>query len=117
MGVKAKPVLSERQKQVLSLIDERLTIKEMAGQLQISETRVNQHIDMLKRRLSANTHRELAARYRELAAPATPFPNSSGGKSQLPERPEIPSFQSRVADGDSPLPTHMPSPLRRRGPG
>lgn len=100
MAGKDGPVLSERQEQVLLLIDRRLTIKEIAGELGISETRVNQHIDMLKRRLDANTHRELAARYQELLASPlpTPFRNSAEGKTKLSGGDEARSSQSRVAD-------------------
>ena len=98
---KDSPILSERQKQVLCLIDRRLTIKEIAGELGISETRVNQHIDNLKRRLRANTHRELAACYQQrLAAAAGPLSISTGGKSQLPGEEEARSCPGGVADGE-----------------
>jgi DNA-binding CsgD family transcriptional regulator len=101
MAGKDRSALSERQKQVLCLIDRRLTIKEMASELGISETRVNQHIDTLKRRLGANTHRELAARYQELLASSTPalFRMPTGGKSQLPDEDEARSSPSGVTDG------------------
>jgi DNA-binding CsgD family transcriptional regulator len=97
---KHSPILSERQKQVLCLIDRRLTIKEIAGELGISETRVNQHIDTLKRRLNANTHRELAACYqtRLAAAAAPPLRMPTGGKSQLPGGDEA---RSSPAGADS----------------
>jgi DNA-binding CsgD family transcriptional regulator len=96
------PILSERQKQVLCLIDRRLTIKEIAGELGISETRVNQHIDTLKRRLNANTHRELAACYQErlAAAASPPLSISAGGKSQLPGEEKGRSSPGGVADGE-----------------
>lgn len=93
--------LSERQKQVLSLIDQRLTIKEIACELNISETRVNQHIDTLKRRLGVNTHRELAVRYQELFAPGirAPFRKPAGGRTQLPDMRDARSSSSWDADG------------------
>ena len=102
MAGKDGPSLSERQKQVLCLIDQRLTIKEIAGELGISETRVNQHIDALKRRLGANTHRELAACYQELLTPplTSPFRKPEGGNTQLPGTDEARSTPSRVADGE-----------------
>ena len=95
------PALSERQKQVLSLIDQRLTIKEIASELNISETRVNQHIDTLKRRLGVNTHRELAVRYQELLAPGIPAPfrKPAGGKTKLPDADDARSSPSWVGDG------------------
>lgn len=97
-----KADLSPRQREVLSLIDRRLTIKEMANELGISESRVNQHIDTLKRRLAVNTHRELAARYQELFSPAKPNPlrNSTGRKAQLPAGIMTRSTMGRVADGE-----------------
>jgi DNA-binding CsgD family transcriptional regulator len=96
-----KPALTERQEQVLALIDQRLTIKEIASELGISENRVNQHIEALKRRLGVNSLRELAARYRDQGAPATPIPSRipSGGKSQLSDRDGVRSTQGRAADG------------------
>lgn len=92
--------LSERQKEVLGLIDQRYTIKEIAAELGVSETRINQHIDALKRRLGANSHRELAERYRELLAPFTPAPfrKSVERSPQLAIRDEARSLPGRVAD-------------------
>ena len=102
MAGEIPPALSERQKQVLSLIDRRLTIKEIAAELGISETRVNQHINALKRRLAANTHRELAARYQErfslIASP--PFTNTAGRQTQLANESEPGSSDARGAGGE-----------------
>jgi DNA-binding CsgD family transcriptional regulator len=102
MAGEVTPALSERQKQVLSLIDRRLTIKEIAAELGISETRVNQHITTLKQRLDANTHRELAARYREMFTPVVPppFRNPAGTKTQLVGERQPRSIPGRAADGD-----------------
>ena len=83
MGGKSKPGLSERQRQVLSLIDQRLTIKEIAGELRISETRVNQHIDTLKRRTRGEHSSGAGGPLSGAVAtnPASPFLSPSGGKS------------------------------------
>lgn len=94
-----RPSLSERQIEVLALIDRRLTIKEIAGELGISETRVNQHIDVLKRRLIANSHRELAARYRELRIARPPLRTSEGGKTELAAADELRPSRPGAADG------------------
>ena len=101
MAGEASPALSERQEQVLSLIDRRLSIKEIAAELVNSETRVNQHINALKRRLDANSHRELAARYRELLTPVVspPFRNAAGGETQLAKEKEPRSSRDRAACG------------------
>lgn len=93
------PPLSERQLEVLALIERRYTIKEIAGELGISETRVNQHIDALKRRLDANSHRELAARYRELPFAPPPCRSSKGGKTQLAGTDDPRSSRHGTADG------------------
>lgn len=94
--------LSHRQRQVLALIDQRLTIKEIAGELGISESRVNQHIDALKRRLKVNTHRELAARYRELTGGDQRYPlrESTGRNPQLASASAVRPTFDRVADGE-----------------
>ncbi len=94
--------LSARQREVLSLIDRRFTIKEMAHELGISESRVNQHIGALKRRLGVNTHRELAARFRSLFCQTQPDPlsKSIGGIPQLAAGIGPRSTSGRVADGE-----------------
>lgn len=94
--------LSKRQRQVLALIDQRLTIKEIARELSISETRVNQHIDALKRRLAVNTHRELAARYQELSGQrkSAPLRDSTGRNPQLAEPAATRSSLDWVPEGE-----------------
>lgn len=102
VAAEAEVDLSTRQRQVLSLIDRRLTIKEMASELGISEGRVNQHIDTLKRRLAVNTHRELAERYRHLFCHPQPGPlrESTGGNPQLPAETMTRPNMDRVSDGE-----------------
>lgn len=82
------PRITARQREVLVGLRQRLTIKEIAGTMAVSESAVNQHIKALKTRLGVNSHREMVealekkdcsiptARNRQL--PETfEFPNSS----------------------------------------
>ena len=52
-------LISERQSEVLQLLADHLTIKEIAGRLNVSESAVNQRIKACKERLEASNHREL----------------------------------------------------------
>lgn len=56
----AASTLTMRQTEVLQLISQRLTIKEIAARLNVSESAINQRIRALKERLGVNTQRELA---------------------------------------------------------
>jgi DNA-binding CsgD family transcriptional regulator len=54
---------TERQKAVLRLIAERKTVKEMAAELQVSESAINQRIKTLKQKAGVHTQRDLALFY------------------------------------------------------
>ena len=66
----AKPagcgLLTQRQSQVLELVAKRRTLKQIAGELQNSESAVNQHIKTLKVILDANSLSELADIHRTM---------------------------------------------------
>lgn len=66
----AKPagcgLLTQRQSQVLELVAKRRTLKQIAGELQISESAVNQHIKALKVILGVNSLSELADLHRTM---------------------------------------------------
>ncbi len=51
--------VTERQQEVLVGLAQRLTIKEIAASMEVSESAINQHIKALKLRLKANSLREL----------------------------------------------------------
>lgn len=53
-------VFTSRQEEVLALVARRLTIKEIAAELGVSESAINQRIRAMKERAGVNTHRELA---------------------------------------------------------
>lgn len=88
-------VLSVRQRAVLDLIDQRMTVKEIADHLAISDTRVSQHIRNLKTKLGEESLSGLVAAYRALDTPPTPFNISEGAKNQLPPWPETVSDNAR----------------------
>ena len=56
--------LTERQKVVASMLARRMTIKEIAAELQISDSGVNKHIAALKRRFEVNALSEVVAAWR-----------------------------------------------------
>jgi DNA-binding CsgD family transcriptional regulator len=57
--------LTVRQQEVARLIVDRYSQKEIAGELNISETTVQRHVTAIKRRLHVNSLREIAALLRE----------------------------------------------------
>ena len=57
--------LTPRQQDVLELIGQRQTLKEIAAKLGLSESAVNQHVRELKRKLRVNSLSELAQRLRD----------------------------------------------------
>jgi len=61
-----KHALTPRQAQVLELVAKRRTLKQIAGELLISESAVNQHIKAIKASLGVNSLPELAEVYRQL---------------------------------------------------
>jgi len=92
--------LSTRQRAVLDLVDQRLTVKEIADQLAISDTRVSQHIRNLKTKFGEETLSGLVAAYRASeGAKVAPFSICEGAKNQLPPWPEIAPESSRKEAG------------------
>lgn len=94
--------ITDRQLQVLELLDRRVPIKVIASELEISQTRVNQHIAKLKECLGANDLAELVSSYRERYSDASLFPltNSACTKNHLPVWDGDGHSRPRVADGD-----------------
>lgn len=58
-------MVSDRQAEVLWLLADHLTIKEIAGKLGVSESAVNQRIKACKEKLNASNHRELIHLWRQ----------------------------------------------------
>jgi DNA-binding CsgD family transcriptional regulator len=94
--------ITDRQLQVLELLDRRVPIKVIASELDISQTRVNQHIAALKRCFRVNDLADLVSAYRDKYGETSPFPltNPACTKSRLSEREDEDHFWPRVADGE-----------------
>ena len=87
--------LTERQLEVLERIVEHKSYKEIAADLEISETRVKQHVRALKDRLGANSMSELVASFHGLLQDR-PFTNWEGPKTEVP--PPAAEQASQFAD-------------------
>lgn len=80
------PTLTRRQIEVLERVAKRRTLKQIAGELSISESAVNQHIKALKQNLGVNSLTELAESHHALAGQLEKKPcrNPASIKSGLP---------------------------------
>lgn len=78
--------LTPRQREVIDLLDQRVLIKDIAGRLGISESRVNHYIRELKRKCDANSLPELVAKYRSGAC----GPCKAGLRFPTPLKNELP---------------------------
>jgi DNA-binding CsgD family transcriptional regulator len=81
-GETAKASLTPKQLEVLELLERRLTIAEIAYDLGVSDSAINQRIKLLKLRFAVNSHRELVELYR--ASHQDAFRNSTARNPQLP---------------------------------
>lgn len=75
--------LTERQFEVLERVVQRKPYKTIAAELDISETRVKQHVRTIKDRFDANSMQELVEQYR-LLSEASPYTKGVGPKSEVP---------------------------------
>ena len=66
MRVVDTPKLTDRQRAVLERVDQRVPIKVIAADLNVSEARINQHIRALKDKFSVESMSDLVASYRAL---------------------------------------------------
>lgn len=98
--------LSERQKAVLKRLDQRIPIKVIAADLEISESRVNQHIRALKKTFGVNTLPDLIARARknsentESLPAAPPYRNPAYRNAQVHFAGNVPDNAARAESGD-----------------
>ena len=58
--------LTKRQAEVLECVADRLTLKETAGRLGVSESAINGHIKAMKQQLQVNSLSELAEIWRKI---------------------------------------------------
>lgn len=95
--------LTDRQKDVLIRIDRRMPIKVIAAELDVSESRINQHIRALKDIYGAQSLKDLCESYRvevEFAGESAPYRKASSRKSEVPKAPESSETEDRVAPGE-----------------
>lgn len=102
--------LTEKQRAVMEGIDRRQPIKLIAGELGVSETRINQHIRALKAIYGASSLNELVEEFRkaepqqpenpEPTGEVPPFRNVAYSNKQLPEQ-DIMAQQSTRDDPGS----------------
>ncbi|MGB7408273.1 MAG: LuxR C-terminal-related transcriptional regulator [Pontixanthobacter sp.] len=104
--------LTERQTEVLERIDRRVPIKVIAGDMGVSEARINQHIRALKDKFEVESMNELVDCYRamepqsendekrEKTGAADPYRKPIYTNSQLPDEPIFPDQGSRNGPGN-----------------
>jgi len=69
--------LTEKQREVLSLVSDGLTSKEIARKLDISESAVNQRIEMIRHRLGGLPRSQIARLYRRQSTVMLTIPASN----------------------------------------
>lgn len=77
-----QPPLTERQREVLRRIVQRKAYKVIAAELDISETRVKQHVRTIKDRLDVNSMAELVEHFHAIS-PEAPFTKGRGPKMEV----------------------------------
>ncbi len=108
MRVAETPELTDRQRDVLERIDRRVPIKVIAGDLGLSEARINQHIRALKDKFEVDSMNELVECFRTSdgyempgeSEGADPYRKPIYRNSQLPDEPIFPDQGSRVDPGE-----------------
>ncbi|WP_336987258.1 hypothetical protein [Altererythrobacter aquiaggeris] len=98
----AAAVLTEKQREVMIRIDRRMPIKVIAGEMGVSETRINQHIRALKDIFGAGSLNELVELHRTRAAAQDlpdddPYSFSQYTNNQVPGSGAEPQTVDRVA--------------------
>jgi DNA-binding CsgD family transcriptional regulator len=109
-------VLTEKQREVLALVADNRTSKEIAGLLGVSESAVNQRIEMVRARLGGLPRGELARLYRQEFTPEDSeqekltwqkihlpagLPNGQGGATEgIPSPAFGGSHTGQLGDGD-----------------
>jgi DNA-binding CsgD family transcriptional regulator len=103
MGSPRVRSLTDRQKDVLVRLDRRMPIKQIAAELDVSESRVNQHIRALKDVYKVGNLKDLCETFRaeQVAAGETaPYRNTASTKSEVPPGRRIDEPEDRVAPGE-----------------
>lgn len=87
-AVEAIAHLTEKQREVLERLARHQSIKTIADEMGVSESRVNQHIRKLKDRLGVNDAEDLVAAWME-ANQREAFRKTAYRKRQLPAHPDL----------------------------
>lgn len=104
--------LTERQEIVAAMLAQRMTIKEIAAELQISKSGVNKHIAALKRRFAVNALSEVVAAWRascadsvsdRLSKETCPNNHLADTDFRVPSDGQTDMGDFRLADSGSPL--------------
>ncbi len=69
--------LTEKQRQVLALVSEGMTSKEIARKIGISESAVNQRIEVIRQRLGGLSRAQIARLYRQTSTLVITIPTSN----------------------------------------
>lgn len=106
MSAEESPKLTDRQSEVIERIDRRMSIKQIAHDLEVSETRINQHIRALKTAYGVESLPELVECYRETVgrevrgAEEAPYRNPEYRKKQLTSDPVSEQSPQRADPGE-----------------
>ncbi|MHA6332807.1 helix-turn-helix transcriptional regulator [Qipengyuania sp. CAU 1752] len=95
--------LTDRQQDVLVRIDRRMPIKQIAGEMGVSDSRVNQHIRALKDAYQVENLKDLVDCYRlevRDSGESAPYRNLASRNSQVPQPEEMDDSEVRVAPGE-----------------
>ena len=95
--------LTDRQKDVLTRIDRRMPIKQIASELDLSESRINQHIRALKDAYGVANLKDLVESYRaevQESGESAPYRNPPSRTSEVSESSRAGEQEDRVAPGE-----------------
>lgn len=88
--------LTDRQRQVAMGLEQHLTLKEIAAELGVSESAVNQHVRALKKKLGANSIREIIEGFQVLEGRQARSPSC---RFSTARNPHLPPYQGdRASD-------------------
>lgn len=112
------PELTVKQREVLALVADNRTSKEIAARLGISESAVNQRIEMVRARLGGIPRGELARLYRQefsIGDPSQPAEILTVGTWEKIHVPKAAAIRENDCTGDIPSATPLGSQLQRDG--
>ena len=110
------PPLTAKQKEVMALVADNRTSKEIAALLGISESAVNQRIEMIRARLGGLPRGEMARLYRQkLAQEETIAENFPPTWKKIQVQPDMDSGQINNVEGPSGAASHWEAPKAGTG--